>query len=300
MLTIFLNQLIGIEVRVSSGCYNLMSISTSIANDKLSDLRLKKKIAIQTLDFDAAEEFDMEILAQNEQITNNLVNKIKSEIIKETEVSIAKFDKIKREIEEFRIRSQNQLTNSYHESIDKVVLQNEKEIKNLEKSHCNSLLREAERPVTQQIEILERAKKLATEGHYQEAKQLREDARNVGENELQMRKEKVDSEFAQSRVLLTAKQQESLDQIAILYENETEKLNMEIQTRTIESEARFQKRIELIKEKARVRCDTLVQDETIKEKSIFEITQSINDILLLAQAESPGSKSRRSALSTSR
>jgi hypothetical protein len=35
-----------------------MSIASGIANDKLVDLRHKKKLAIQALDFDGVEEYD--------------------------------------------------------------------------------------------------------------------------------------------------------------------------------------------------------------------------------------------------
>jgi hypothetical protein len=38
-----------------------MSISSAIANDRPADLRNKKTLAIQALDFDGAEEFDRQI-----------------------------------------------------------------------------------------------------------------------------------------------------------------------------------------------------------------------------------------------
>ena len=256
-----------------------MSISSAIASDKLSDLRLKKKIAIQSLDFDMAEQLDQEIENQNQEISNIRINKIKQEIMKEINELISKYLKNKKDINEFKFQNENLISSKFQELYDKTIIQHEKELKSLEKSHYISLIREAEREVPDQFDLLEKAKFSANEGKYQEAKKMREEARIIGENELHSRKEKVDEEFASSKLNLATRQQLSLDDIAQKYNEEINLLNLDFNTKLDEIENRFQNGINLIKEKGKIRSESLIEGQTAQENSIFEINQLIQDMV---------------------
>ncbi|OHT11508.1 hypothetical protein TRFO_19053 [Tritrichomonas foetus] len=268
--------------------HHSMSISSSIANDKLTELRNKKKLAIQALDFDAAEEYDRQIREQNEQIIADRIAKINSEIIKDLNEHITKYENIRNDINEFNMKQESQLNATYQELIDKTVLQHEKELKNIDKSHSIALLREAEREVPDQIDLLEQAKAAAVAGRYEDARNLRDRARLTGENELEERKQKIDKEFAESRSMLAAKQQDAIEHITQKYDEEISNLNAEVQLRRLETEQRFESGVQLIRQRAEVRCNSLVADDEVKEDAIFELNQRINDLLRDSQQQ-PGS-----------
>lgn len=260
-----------------------MSITSAIANDKLSELRHKKKVAIQSLDFDAAEEFDRQIKELDETIIQDRITKIKEEILKDLADHIDKYDRIRTEIVEFQITQQNQLGTTYQNLIDKAQEQHEKELKNIDKSHGVALLREAEREVPEQIELLEKAKAAANEGKYTEARNLREQARCVGEQQLEDRKNNLDREFDQSRSMLAAKQQNSIEVIQGKYDEELEELTKEVDLRKMETEQRFEAGVRTIRERAEIRCNALVSEDEVKEDAAFKINQDINQMLRESQ-----------------
>lgn len=264
-----------------------MSISSLIANDKLTELRNKKKLAIQALDFDAAEKYDEQIQEQNEQIISDRIEKIRSEISKDLLDHIQKYNKIRNEINEYNQKTESQLNATYQDLIDKTQIQHGKELRSIDKSHGIALLREAEREVPNQIELLEQAKAAAVAGRYDDARSLREQARIAGENELEERKRKIDEEFEHSRSMLAAKQQEAIEHITQKYDDEISNLNGEIQMRKKETEQRFDSGVELIRQRAEIRCNSLVADDEVKEEAIFNIRQMIDEIIRDSQEKPP-------------
>ena len=267
-----------------------MSISSAIANDKLTELRNKKKQAIQALDFDAAEEYDRQIHEANEQIIADRIAKINSEILKDLNDHINKYSNIRREIEDYNNKQESQLNLTYQELLDKAQVQHEKELRNIDKSHGVALLREAEREVPDQLTLLEQAKAAASAGRYEEARNLRDKARNAGENELEERKQKVDMEFEESRAMLATKQQDAIAAISQKYEEEIQNLNAEVQLRKLEMNQRFESGVNIIRQRAEVRCNSLVADDEIKEDALFELNQRINDMLNDFQSKSTSRK----------
>lgn len=264
-----------------------MSISSLIANDKLTELRNKKKLAIQALDFDAAQKYDEQIQEQNEQIISDRIEKIRSEISKDLHDHIQKYNKIRNEINDYNQKTESQLNATYQDLIDKTQIQHAKELRSIDKSHGIALLREAEREVPNQIELLEQAKAAAVAGRYDDARSLRDQARIAGENELEERKRKIDEEFEHSRSMLAAKQQEAIEHITQKYDDEISNLNGEIQMRMKETEQRFDSGVELIRQRAEIRCNSLVADEEVKEEAIFNIKQMIDEIIRDSQEKPP-------------
>lgn len=273
-----------------------MSISSTIANDKLADLRNKKKLAIQALDFDAAEKYDELIQQQNEQIVATRIDKIKSEVLDDLEKHISKYNKISDEIALYNKKQENQLNQTYQTLLDKTQLQHAKELKSIDKSHAIALRREAEREVPEQIEILEQAKAAAVAGNYNEARNLRDEARRTGERELEERKNKIDEEFEHSRMVLDTKQQEAQEQIQQKYDDEIANLQAEIQMRTKETEQRFNSGVELIKQRAEIKVNSLLADDEVKEEAIFVIRQEVDNYIRQSQ-EKPQSSTMRSSRS---
>lgn len=110
-----------------------MSISSAIANDKLADLRNKRKLAIQALDFDQAEELDRQIRETNEQIIADRISRIYAEILKDLHDHIIKYHIINCDIDEFDAKQESTLKETYQDLFDKAQLQHEKELRNIDK-----------------------------------------------------------------------------------------------------------------------------------------------------------------------
>ena len=256
-----------------------MSIASAIANEKIEELRNKRKQAIQALDFDAAEEYDNQIREAQEQVVADRITKIYEEILKELYEHIIKYDRISKDIEESTAKTESELNQRYQEYFDQAQIQLEKELRNIDKSHEVALLREAEREVPEQIDLLERAKAAAVAGNYKEAKSLRDQARETGEQELEARKMKIDEEFAQSRSQLSERQQQAIAKITDKYEAENAELNAEVQMRKLEMHQRFDTGFGLIRERAEMRCKALVADDEVKEDALFTLNRKIDEML---------------------
>jgi hypothetical protein len=268
-----------------------MSIASAIANDKLAELRKKKTIAIQALNFDAAEEFDRQIKETNDQIVTDRIAKIETEILRDLHDQLDKLSLFHTDIDEYKHKQETQLNATYQELFDKAQVQHEKELRNIDRSHAISLLREAEREVPEQTDLLERAKAAAVAGNYTDARSLREEARNVGEAELEARKQRIDQEFGQSRSLLAAKQQEAIEKITEKYDEEIGDLASDVQLRTMEAQQRFEAAVALIRQRAEIRCNALIAEDEVKEDALFNVNQKINEVLRNSQQS--GSKPPR-------
>ena len=281
-----------------------MSVASSVANDKLTELRMKKKQAIQALNFDLAEEYDKQIAETNQYILTDRINKINEDIIKELTEHYAKNETVKKEIDAVQKKQETSIRASYQSQFERVQKQNEKESKSIEKAHATALLREAETEVPEQMEKLEEAKELANKGDYQGAKKMMAEARTIGEQALAARKTKVDNEFAQSMSILATKQQEEMDQLESQYEQEMEQLAQDINIRKEDAENRYQNGIDLIRERAKIRCNALLADDQTKEEAYFNLNQRINDTLIALENSPSEAYSRpysaRSTRSSSR
>ena len=262
-----------------------MSVSSSIANSILSNLRQRKKAAIQSLDFDTAKELDKEIQNQHELIITDKISKISVEIMKEVIEHVNKYKDIRAEIQTFQKKQEAHIASTYQSIFEKTQLQHDKEMKYITRAHESALMREAEREVTEQMDLLEKSKAAAVTGDYEEAKRLQKEAREVGERELLGRQQKVDSEFSQSKSNLAVKQQEAMDKIGSKYDEEMNALATEINVKRCDTEQQYNNGLDLIRERARVRCFALLADDQTKEEALYKINQSISDLVIKLESQ---------------
>jgi hypothetical protein len=115
---------------------------------------------------------------------------------------------------------EGRLRTTYQDLPDKTQVQHEQQLRNSDKSHRTTLIREAEREVPEQVELLEQAKAAAVVGQYSEARRPQESARFAGESELEARKQHIDQEFSESRSILAAQQQYAIAKITQKWEDE--------------------------------------------------------------------------------
>jgi hypothetical protein len=258
-------------------------MSTSLSHDLFADLQTKKKLAIQALDFDAAEDLDRQIAEHAEKLTADRIRLIFHETLKDVESHIHKYSSIRSAVSAFQSNHESLLRATYQDLLDKAHLQHEKELRNIDSSHGISLIREAEREVSEQIELLEKAKTAAVIGQYSEARRLREEARKVGESEMEARKRRIDQEFSEFRTILAIKHQDAISKITQKWELEMNDLNAEVRARTAETQQRFQGGIEMIRERAAIQFNAVVADEDLKGDELFDLNRKIDEVLRNAE-----------------
>lgn len=257
-----------------------MAVSTAKADDFLSELKSKRKKAIEALDFDAAEDYDRQIRGRQGEVIDNRVSDIFNEIIRDVEAHILKYNAIENDIRKFESTQRTNLRQSYQGLLDCAQLQQEKELNSIDKSHANFLLKETSKEVPEQIDLLKQAKAAASAGQFPDAKRMRDAARAIGEAELENRKQRIDEEYDQARSMLSARAQDALNRISKKYEDEINDLESEVQMRKLETKQRFDGGIKLIRQRAEIRCKALVAEEDVKEDALFEVNRKIDSILM--------------------
>jgi hypothetical protein len=183
-----------------------LSISSAIASDRLARLRNQKKIAIQGLDFDAAEDFDRQLNTQNEQIA---ADRISNDILKEVQDRIATYNGIRSNITDGQANEESRLNTTYRDLFDKARTRHEKELRDVDKSHGIAVLGESGRETPAQLSLLEQAKAAAMSGQFDDARQLREEA---CEDDVEARRRRTDQKFCQSPSMRADTQEETIAQ----------------------------------------------------------------------------------------
>jgi hypothetical protein len=280
-----------------------MSMSFAIAGDRLAELRNKKKIAVQALDFDAAEEFDRQLKEENERLTSDHIDRIYSEILKDVQDQIAKYDEMRSDITQFQEKEEAHVNATYQDLFNKAEMQHEKELRDVDKSHGIALLRESEREIPAQLSLLEQAKAAAILGRFTDARQLRAEAREAGLGELEARRHRTDQEFSQSRLMLSDAQGETMAKLRQKYDEEMNNLHEQVRARRIKARERFNGRVDLLRQRAAVRCQGISASDDLREEALSTLNAKIHEMVrnMNPAASSPpsaASPSRSSAVSS--
>jgi hypothetical protein len=284
-----------------------MSISSAIARHRLADLRNKKKIAIQGLDFETAEAFDRQLREQNERITAARINRIYNEILKEVQDQIAKYDGIRFDITQFQAKEEARLNAEHQDHFKKAQMQHEKELRDVDRSHGIALLRESEREIPAQLSLLEQAKAAAMSGRFGDARQLREEARKAGEDDLEARRYRIDQEFSQSHSMLTDAQGETMARLGQRYDEEMTNFHEQVRARRVKAHRRFDGVIDVLRQRGAMRYQGISAGDDVRDEALSTLNARIDEMLRdmdsgassLLPAASPSRSSAASSIASS-
>ncbi|OHT06139.1 hypothetical protein TRFO_25922 [Tritrichomonas foetus] len=277
-------------------------MSTLITNDFLSDLHQKKQNAIDALDFETAEYYYNEI--QN-QITQRAQAQIE-EIDHETMVELSKIQKNHRDVledlAEEKRKSDARLYSKFQVLFQETQDDQIHQLMDLEKERGLTLLEESEREIPEQIELLNTAKKEAMLSHFAKAKELRQQARDVGEEELERRRKEVEEHFEELKIQMLQQHKDEMDQISDLHEEESKQLKEKSDHDLNEAKRKLKEAVDLLKDRATVRCQAVTANELTKKAAIDSLMAKINDSMkeynLMPTVEPKLTKSEQMRLTT--
>lgn len=181
---------------------------------QIAELRQMQKMAIKNNDFETAEEIENQITnlkSQNRDATyDNLAASFEQKAHEILDTSLTLVENLvqqqKNEEHDYRVRI-NQLFESLRDEQIKTLI-------DLEKDFAAARLRETERRISEQDELLAKAQHAATLRRFEEAKKLREAAQVVAEADLQCRLAKADENFEVARKATMKQQKEAIEALS--------------------------------------------------------------------------------------
>ena len=174
-------------------------------NKKIAKLRQQKKEAIRNKDFDRAEEIDQQIIEINKQYELDVIKKAEEDFRIKTREIIGIYETKFQEAAAQQQEAEKQVRIRVNNSFEELRKQQQEELINLEKEHANDRLREQLRPIPDVITLNQQAAHAATVGDYQGARNYKDQAAILQENDVEKRLRKVDEEFeAQIDALILA------------------------------------------------------------------------------------------------
>lgn len=190
------------------------SNGASELDKRIAELRQMQKLAIKNNDFETAEEIENQITtlknetkdAEYDNLLVSFEQKAHEILDASLEIVATLADQQKTEEHDYRVRI-NQLFETLRDEQIKALI-------DLEKDFAASRLRETERRISEQDELLAKAQHAATLRRFEEAKKLREAAQVVAEADLQCRLAKADDNFELTRKAVMKQQKEAIEALS--------------------------------------------------------------------------------------
>lgn len=252
-------------------------MSEAVTNDLISDLHTKKQMAIESLDFEVAEELHAEIQNQIQRRALSQIEQIQYESMKNLEKIQRNHTQALLDLAEQKRRLDARLYTKFQVIFEETQEDHIQQLMDLEKERGLTLLDESEKPVEEQILLLEQAKNEAVLTHFDVAKNLRQRAREVGEAELEARRQKVETDYIEKKEQMLEQHKLDLEQITKLHEEEITKMKKECEENDKKEELVFSNAVKNIIHEAGVRFQACTTNNETKEKAINELQSKMDE-----------------------
>lgn len=191
-------------------------------NKIIADLRIQQKNAVENLDYDTAEMIENQI-KEIRQSSKLLEFQEKLNVFAErlTEIVTNSYSNVE-EIKKEGKKDQHQIRTRINNEFESLRAKQINELVSLEKDYASARLRETQRLIPEQEELLKKSKNAALTKDFDLARQYRDAAALVAETDLEARLMKTDNDFNELRKTLMAKQK---DDIVFLSKKLDEELN---------------------------------------------------------------------------
>jgi hypothetical protein len=251
----------------------------ALFEDVLSDLHSRKQAAIDALDFETAHSLYDEI---NERVAEHSRQSIAS-IRSSANLRLAQAHRAYRRRLETLVEEKRCLDARVFSQTEVVFEQTRddhiNQLIDLEKERGLALLSAVERPVPEQVSLLEQAKQSAVDSHFDEAITLRQQARDVGQAELERRRAEVEADFDSRKADLLARQKSELDAISDAHHRELDRLQREADERRGAANTEFAALARRIREEAEVQILSLKGETDLKAGSVGELREEMEGTL---------------------
>jgi hypothetical protein len=243
----------------------------AVLADILSDLHSRKQAAIDSLDFETAQSLFGEIHARISEATLASIASIRASAASElSREQIAYRNQIEslaeeRRSDDARLFSQSQVLfeQTRNDHINQLI--------ELERERGITLLSEAEREIPEQILMLERAKQEAIDANFETAIALRQQARDIGQAELERRRAEVESDFEGRRNELLARQKRELDEISERHELELRRIRASDAQRVAAADDEFRWRMACLVRESEVQILSLRGENELKNQGVQDL-----------------------------
>lgn len=242
-------------------------MSEAVTNDLISDLHTMKQKAIEALDFEAAESLHNEILDTIQKRALSQIDQIKHESMLNLERVQKNHTQALLDIAEHKRRMDARLYTKFQVIFEETQEDHIQQLMDLEKERGLTLLDESEKPVEEQILLLEQAKNEAVLTHFDKAKELRQKAREVGESELEARRLRVEADFQERKEQMLEQHKLDLEQITKLHEDEIKNMKEECEERDRKEDLIFRNALDNILHEADVRFEACTTNDETKAKA---------------------------------
>jgi hypothetical protein len=145
------------------------------------ELRMSRKKAIESLDFERAEELEHELHVQKANEVRATFDEIKPEFVAELQAAIERSRAFEAEIQERSVRGVQSVRRSYHRLFTDIQQIHLAELAQLESQYADNRIRANGRRIPEQTALLEEAKKAALNGDYATAREKRDRSRVVAQ-----------------------------------------------------------------------------------------------------------------------
>ena len=248
-----------------------------ITNDVLSDLHQKKQKAIDALDFETAEYYYHEIQNQISQRAQSQIEEIHHETIRDLQRIQCSHKKILEDLAEEKRKADVRLYTKYQVLFQETQDDHIKQLMDLERDRGITLLEESEREIPEQIELLNQAKKEAFLSRFEKAKQLRQEARDFGEAELERRRKEVEEHYKDLKDQMLVRHKKEMDEITELHEDEIKQLIRKSDSQNKEAKLKLRENVDLLKDRATVRIQAVTSNDLTKKTGIQTLMEEIDN-----------------------
>lgn len=252
-------------------------MSEIITNDDLSELHQKKQNAIDALDFETAEYYYNEIQNQISKRAQSQIEEIHHETIRELQRIQRNHKQLLEDLAEEKRKSDVRLYTKYQVLFQETQDDHIKQLMDLEKDRGITLLEESEREIPEQIELLNQAKKEAFLSRFEKAKQLRQEARDFGEAELERRRKEVEEHFQGMKDTMLVRHKKEMNEITELHETESKQLKEKADSQLSEAKLKLKENVDLLKDRATVKIQAVTSNDLTKKAGIQTLMEEIDN-----------------------
>lgn len=199
------------------------------ASKTIADLRLQQKNAIQNLDYDTAEALEKQMREARLNEAEYVFQKKLEEFSQRLPQIVQDSYKIIDGIQKWSKNEEHQIRSRINTDFESLRSRHVKDLISLEKDFAAARLRETERTIPEQEELLKKSKNAALIKDFELARNYREAANLLAETDLETRLAKTDNDFENLRKALLTKQRDEVEFLSKKLDDELSTLERKAQ-----------------------------------------------------------------------
>lgn len=250
-----------------------MSNSIIVSNATVSELRLKKQRAIDVLDFDLAAELEVQISLEIEKKNQRQIADVVFETKQAINIFVERVGLKQMQLAEDARQTLAKIYSKYQVMVEAIEADHVSEVMQIEQERTYMLIQGSEKEIEIQKELIEEAKRVAALNQFEKAKELRQRAKDEGENELERRRKEIENVFKVKREETIKVQKQRLQEIAKQHEIDIKEDSEYHDKRFVDLISRSISEVKLIAQRGEARCHAIGGAEETMNEGIRAINE---------------------------